>query len=139
MMSGHGTIETAVEATRLGAYDFLEKPLSTAKLLLAVRRALEAAQLRRENIGLRREALQASEPIGRSTLMSSLRDQVKRIAEHDTPVLITGESGCGKELIARYLPRAQSAHDGAVRARAHRRPHRSRRSDRAVRGRRTVR
>ena len=103
MMSGHGTIETAVEATRLGAYDFLEKPLSTAKLLLAVRRALEAAQLRRENIGLMGEALQASEPIGRSTVMSSLRDQVKRIAEHDTPVLITGESGSGKELIARYL------------------------------------
>ena len=103
MMSGHGTIETAVEATRLGAYDFLEKPLSTAKLLLAVRRALEAAQLRRENIGLKREALQASEPIGRSTVMGSLRDQVKRIAEHDTPVLITGESGSGKELIARYL------------------------------------
>ena len=103
MMSGHGTIETAVEATRLGAYDFLEKPLSTAKLLLAVRRALEAAQLRRENIGLKREALQASEPIGRSTVMASLRDQVKRIAEHDTPVLITGESGSGKELIARYL------------------------------------
>ena len=103
MMSGHGTIETAVEATRLGAYDFLEKPLSTAKLLLAVRRALEAAELRRENIGLKREALQAREPIGRSTVMSSLRDQVKRIAEHDTPVLITGESGCGKELIARYL------------------------------------
>ena len=103
MMSGHGTIETAVEATRLGAYDFLEKPLSTAKLLLAVRRALEAAQLRRENIGLIGEALQASEPIGRSTVMSSLRDQVKRIAEHDTPVLITGESGSGKELIARYL------------------------------------
>ena len=103
MMSGHGTIETAVEATRLGAYDFLEKPLSTAKLLLAVRRALEAAELRRENIGLRREALQASEPIGRSTLMGNLRDQVKRIAEHDTPVLITGESGSGKELFARYL------------------------------------
>ena len=103
MMSGHGTIETAVEATRLGAYDFLEKPLSTAKLLLAVRRALETAELRRENIGLKHEAFQVSEPIGRSTVMSSLRDQVKRIAEHDTPVLITGESGCGKELIARYL------------------------------------
>ena len=103
MMSGHGTIETAVEATRLGAYDFLEKPLSTAKLLLAVRRALEAAELRRENIGLRREALQASEPVGRSTLMGNLRDQVKRIAEHDTPVLITGEAGSGKELVARYL------------------------------------
>ena len=103
MMSGHGTIETAVEATRLGAYDFLEKPLSTAKLLLAIRRALETAELRRENIGLKHEALQVSEPIGRSTVMSGLRDQVKRIAEHDTPVLITGESGCGKELVARYL------------------------------------
>ena len=103
MMSGHGTVETAVEATRLGAYDFLEKPLSTAKLLLAVRRALEVAELRRENIGLRREALQASEPIGRSMVMSNLRDQIKRIAEHDTPVLITGESGSGKELVARYL------------------------------------
>ena len=103
MMSGHGTIETAIEATRLGAYDFLEKPLSTAKLLLAIRHALEAAELRRENMGLRREALQASEPIGRSTLMGSLRDQVRRMAEHDTPVLITGESGSGKELFARYL------------------------------------
>ena len=91
MMSGHGTVETAVEATRLGAYDFLEKPLSTAKLLLAVRRALEAAELRRENIGLKREALQASEPIGRSTVMNGLRDRVKRIAEHDAPVLITGD------------------------------------------------
>ena len=103
MMSGHGTVETAVEATRLGAYDFLEKPLSMARLLLAVRRALEAAEMRRENIGLKREALQASEPIGRSTVMNNLRDQVKRIAEHDTPVLITGEPGSGKELIARYL------------------------------------
>ena len=112
MMSGHGTVETAVEATRLGAYDFLEKPLSTAKLLLAVHRALEAAELRRENIGLRRETFQAPDPIGRSTVMSTLRDQVKRIAEHDTPVLITGESGSGKELIARYL-HAHSPRAGA--------------------------
>ena len=103
MMSGHGTVETAVEATRLGAYDFLEKPLSTAKLLVTVRRALEAAELKRENIGLRHDALQVSEPIGRSAVINNLRDQVKRIAEHDTPVLITGESGSGKELIARYL------------------------------------
>ena len=103
MMSGHGTVETAVEATRLGAYDFLEKPLSTAKLLLAVRRALEAAELRQENVGLRREAFQAPEPIGRSAVMNALRDRVRRIAEHDTAVLVTGESGSGKELIARYL------------------------------------
>ena len=103
MMSGHGTVEIAVEATRLGAYDFLEKPLSTAKLLLTIRRALEAAALKRENAGLKREALQVSEPIGRSAAISNLRDRARRIAEHDTPVLVTGEPGSGKELIARYL------------------------------------
>ena len=103
MMSGHGTMETAVEATRLGAYDFLEKPLSMAKLLLTVRRALEAAELRRENIGLRREALRVSEPVGRSPAIDGLRERTRRIAEHDTPVLVTGESGSGKEVIARYL------------------------------------
>ena len=108
MMSGHGTVETAVEATRLGAYDFLEKPLSTAKLLLAVRRALEAAELRQENIGLKREAFQAPEPIGRSTVMNALRDRVKRIAEHDTPVLITGESGSERSsLRAIFTPTAR--------------------------------
>ena len=103
MMSGHGTVETAVEATRLGAYDFLEKPLSMAKLLLTIRRALEAAALRRENVGLRDTAPRISEPIGRSAAIGTLRDQVRRISEHDTPVLITGEPGSGKELIARYL------------------------------------
>ena len=103
MMSGHGTVETAVEATRLGAYDFLEKPLSMAKLLLTIRRALEAAALRRENVGLRDTAPRISEPIGRSAAIGTLRDQVRRIAEHDTPVLIIGEPGSGKELIARYL------------------------------------
>ena len=103
MMSGHGTVETAVEATRLGAYDFLEKPLSMAKLLLTIRRALEAAALRRENVGLRHTAPRISEPIGRSAVIGTLRDQARRIAEHDTPVLITGEPGSGKELIARYL------------------------------------
>jgi len=103
MMSGHGTVETAVEATRLGAYDFIEKPLSTAKLLLTVRRALEAAQLRQENIGLLRDLPSVSEPIGRSAVMQKLRDQIKRVAQHDAPVLIKGESGAGKEVTARYL------------------------------------
>ncbi len=103
MMSGHGTVETAVEATRHGAYDFLEKPLSMAKLLLTVERALETAQLQQENLGLRRHTTTVIDPIGRSTAMAHLRDQVRRIAGHDTSVLITGEPGSGKEVFSRYL------------------------------------
>jgi len=103
MMSGHGTVETAVEATRLGAYDFIEKPLSMAKLLLTVRHALEASRLRHENIGLRRHLKPVSEPIGKSPSIQALRDQVKRVAPHDTAVLIIGESGSGKQVMARYL------------------------------------
>lgn len=108
MMSGHGTVETAVEATRLGAYDFLEKPLSLAKLLLTVKRALEAEQLKQENIGLRRHVQAVHEPTGHSAVMQRLREQVKRIAQHDTWVLINGEPGSGRETLARYL-HAQSA------------------------------
>lgn len=103
MMSGHGTVETAVEATRLGAYDFIEKPLSMAKLLLTVARAIEADQLARENIGLRRQALRVVYPEGTSALMQDLREQVRRIARHDTWVLISGEPGVGKQTFARYL------------------------------------
>ncbi len=103
MMSGHGTVETAVEATRLGAYDFLEKPLSLAKLLLTVQRALETDRLVRENVGLRRRAPQPTEPVGRSPMMQRLREQVKRVAQHDTWVLIAGEPGSGRETFARYL------------------------------------
>lgn len=103
MMSGHGTVETAVEATRLGAYDFIEKPLSIAKLLITVQRALENAELQRENIGLRRSAPPLDAPIGRSRAMEQLRANVLRIAQHKTSVFITGESGSGKEVVARYL------------------------------------
>lgn len=103
MMSGHGTVETAVEATRLGAYDFIEKPLSLAKLLLTVEHALESERLARENQGLRRIAHTVIEPTGKSAVMQRLREQVKRIAEHDTWVLMTGESGSGMNVIARYL------------------------------------
>ncbi len=103
MMSGHGTVETAVEATRLGAYDFLEKPLSMAKLLLTVRHALEASRLKRENIGLRQQAAPVSELVGKSQVVQALREQIKRIASHDTPVLVCGESGSGKRVLARYL------------------------------------
>jgi DNA-binding NtrC family response regulator len=103
MISGHGTVDTAVEATRLGAYDFVEKPLSLAKLLLTVSRALHAQQLERENIDLRREVLHAVEPVGGSRTMHALREQCRRIAQHDTPVLVSGEPGVGKETFVRYL------------------------------------
>ncbi len=103
IMSGHGTVETAVEATRLGAYDFLEKPLSLAKLLITVERALESDRLARENLGLKRHAQPVIEPVGHSPVMQRLREQVKRIAQHDTWVLVSGEPGSGRETFARYL------------------------------------
>lgn len=103
VMSGHGTVETAVEATRLGAYDFIEKPISLAKLLLTVERALEADQLARENIGLKRTEATVAEPIGRSDAMQRLREQARRIAQHSSWVLITGEPGVGKKTFAHYL------------------------------------
>lgn len=103
MMSGHGTVETAVEATRLGAYDFLEKPLSLAKLLLTVERALEKDRLERENLGLWKKIPPVIEPVGKSAAICQLKDQVKRLAQHDTRVLLIGEAGCGKQTFARYL------------------------------------
>ena len=103
MMSGHGTVETAVEATRRGAYDFLEKPLSLAKLVLTVKNALEASRLHRENIRLRQYHRPSFEIIGKSDVISKLREHIMLIANHNTPVLILGESGTDKETIARYL------------------------------------
>ncbi|MCI0733771.1 MAG: sigma-54 dependent transcriptional regulator, partial [Methylococcaceae bacterium] len=103
MMSGHGTVETAVEATRLGAYDFLEKPLSLAKLLLTVERALDADRLSREYVGSKRIAHQFIEPLGKSAAIDRLKEQVRKLAQYDTRVLLTGEPGCGKETFAHYL------------------------------------
>ena len=103
MMSGHGNVETAVEATRLGAYDFIEKPLSLAKLLLTVQRALEADRLKQENSKLRKRLPDPIDPVGTSKLTVALKAQIERIAAHDTAVLIGGEPGSGKETFARYL------------------------------------
>ncbi|GAB6066707.1 sigma-54 dependent transcriptional regulator [Methylothermus subterraneus] len=110
MMSGHGTVETAVEATRLGAFDYLEKPLSMAKLLATVERALEAERLRKPlaRVGEKLEI----EPVGKSPAMARLRDQVKRLAQYDTRVLFVGEPGSGKETLARYLHRHSLRREG---------------------------
>ena len=103
MISGHGTVETAVEATRLGAYDFIEKPLSLAKLILTVKHALDNRSLQKENTRLRSHGQRVDIPIGKSKILQNLREQILQIVEHSTPVLITGESGTDKELFARYL------------------------------------
>jgi len=103
MMSGHGSVETAVEATRLGAYDFIEKPLSLAKLLLTIKHALERLSLQQENTRLKHYSQTTDEPIGKSQQMQDLRQQLQRVAHHHTPVLIIGESGTDKEIFARYL------------------------------------
>ncbi|MCX8048531.1 MAG: sigma-54 dependent transcriptional regulator [Methylohalobius sp.] len=111
MMSGHGTVETAVEATRLGAFDYLEKPLSMAKLLSTVERALEAGRLRQPGRPAAEEVF--IEPVGKSPAVARLRDQVKRLAQYDTRVLFIGEPGSGKETFARYLHRHSLRRGGA--------------------------
>jgi two-component system nitrogen regulation response regulator NtrX len=103
MMSGHGTIETAVRTTRIGAFDFIEKPLSIDKLLLTLQHALEQSRLEGENRRLRREALRAHEILGESEAVARLREQIKLAAPTNGWVLITGENGTGKELVARQI------------------------------------
>ena len=112
MMSGHGTVETAVEATKVGAYDFIEKPLSLAKLTLTVKHALENVTLQQENLRLRNKTQYVDLPVGSSRNMQQLYEQIARIANHDTPVLITGEAGCEKEIYARYLHKQGNRSDG---------------------------
>lgn len=111
MMSGHGNVETAVEATRLGAYDFIEKPVSLAKLLVTVSRALQAEALRLENLRLRSGIQTTSELVGSSRPMQELRDTISRIAATETWVLITGEPGSGKAVAAHYLHRCSHRRD----------------------------
>ncbi len=111
MMSGHGNIGTAVEATRLGAYDYLEKPLSLAKLMLTIRNALQASRLQKENLRLRLDSNASYRIIGKSRLMSNLREQLHKVADLDTPVLIVGEPGTDKEALARHLHTAGARRD----------------------------
>jgi DNA-binding NtrC family response regulator len=101
MMSGHGTVETAVEATRLGAFDFVEKPLSLTKLLRTVERALDAG--RRKRLSERTRGSSLAVPIGKSKLTQTLREQVQQAASSSSPVLLIGELGSGREAYARHL------------------------------------
>jgi two-component system, NtrC family, nitrogen regulation response regulator NtrX len=101
MMSGHGTVETAVEATRLGAFDFVEKPLSLAKLLRTVERALDAGRRHRQSGKLL--GSQLAVPLGKSKLMQQLRAEAQQMAGNPSPVLLIGEPGSGREALGRYL------------------------------------
>ena len=100
MISGHGTIETAVRATKLGAYDFLEKPLSLDKTLILLKNAIEAKRLRQENLDLKKQLTPKSTIVGESIPMKALRQQIQLMAPTNGRVLIYGESGTGKELAA---------------------------------------
>jgi len=112
MISGHGTIETAVKATRLGAYDFIEKPLSLEKTLLAVARALEHSRLERENRALRERLERGQEIVGQSAALQELRRQIAIAAPTSGRVLIHGENGSGKELVARAIHALSARREG---------------------------
>ncbi len=105
IMSGHGTIETAVKATRLGAYDFIEKPLSYEHLLLAIQNALKYHDLREQNVFLRQKTGEKRELIGESPAMKRLKEQIAIVAPTDAWILIQGENGTGKELVAQTIHR----------------------------------
>ena len=111
VMSGHGNLETAVEATRLGAHDFVQKPLSLARLLSIASQAIESGRKRARPAAAPQQA--ASEPVGSSAVMQVLKGKAEQAAQHDLPVLITGEKGSGRENLARFIHQ-QSARDGEM-------------------------
>ena len=111
MISGHGTIDTAVEATRTGAYDFLEKPLDTDRLLVTLRRALELRGLTQSMADLRSQIESRYEIVGTSYPIRQVLERIERVGPTDARVLITGENGTGKELVARAIHRLSSRSD----------------------------
>ena len=112
VMSGHATISTAVEATRLGAFDFVEKPLETERLLVLVRNALDSRRLRAENRTLRKDQEKRHQIVGDSPGLAAVRAAIQKAAPTSATVLIWGESGVGKELVARAMHRESLRHDG---------------------------
>lgn len=111
MISGHGTIETAVQATRKGAFDFVEKPLSYDKIILAITNGLRFAQLEKDNEILRDQTDRVVKITGKSPVINDLRAQIKRVAPTDAWVLIRGDHGTGKELVAQSIHRHSTMSD----------------------------
>ena len=112
MISGHGTIDTAVEATRKGAYDFLEKPLDTDRLLVTLRRALELRGLTASMEALRDQVESRYEIVGHSYAVRQVLERIEKVAPTDARVLVTGENGTGKELVARAIHRLSERESG---------------------------
>ncbi len=112
MISGHGNIETAVEAIKMGAFDFISKPLDLNRLLVTVRNALDRTVLVKETKALKRKINQSYEMIGKSKAMEQIRDLISRVAPTDARVLIEGENGTGKELVARGIHESSSRAQG---------------------------
>ncbi len=112
MISGHGTIETAVEAIRKGAYDFIAKPLDLNRLLITLRNALDKSRLVTETKALKRKVSKQYEMVGESPAIAKIKDMIERVATTDARVLIIGESGTGKELVARWLHEKSNRADG---------------------------
>lgn len=111
IITGHGTIETAVNATKLGAFDFIEKPLSIDKVVLAINNALNYRRLEEENRYLRKKTIEKHSLTGKSPATSQLRKQIEKVAPTDAWILITGENGTGKELVARTIHQLSTRSD----------------------------
>ena len=119
MISGHGTIETAVEATKLGAFDFLEKPPDLNRLLLTLRNAMDRSQLQEENKRMRqtiveRHSSDLTPILGESAPIRQIKETIERVAPTEARVLITGEAGTGKELVAKWVHRLSHRSEGPV-------------------------
>ncbi len=112
MISGHGNIETAVSAIKLGAYDFIEKPFKADRLVLIAERALENSRLKREVSDLKVRSGTVSRMVGKSTSVNQLRQVIDRVAPANSRIMITGQSGAGKELTARMIHAASARADG---------------------------
>lgn len=114
MISGHGNIELAVEATKLGAFDFIEKPPDLNRLLVSVRNALDRRELARENKSMRSKLPDVPEIIGESEAIQKIKQTIEKVAPTNSRVLITGENGTGKELVARWIHEKSSRRSGRM-------------------------